>query len=173
MPTVAQQLRTAREAQQLSIEEVAELTKLRTDHVRALESGNYKVFSAPVYVRGFTRTYAKLLKLDTELVLKTLRDELSGKPVNEDGSSALHNSKGLLDLLAFQLSKINWKIALPILVFFILIAIGSLGVRFWQYQQSRDPLENLGDGRYSPPEPPPSAYGQLPSPGSITPPPSQ
>jgi hypothetical protein len=46
------------------MQQVVEITKIRTDHLRALEAGNYDVFSAPVYIRGFVRGYAKLLKLD-------------------------------------------------------------------------------------------------------------
>ncbi len=163
MPTVAQQLRTAREAQNLSIEDVANLTKLRTDHVRALESGNYKVFSAPVYVRGFTRTYAKLLKLDPQVVLDTLSAELDQGTLkkSDEGQNNLP-AKGLVDFISLYLSRINWRIALPLLILFVLIAIGSLGVRLWQYQQTRDPLADLGDGIYSSKEPHPSVYLPIP-----------
>jgi cytoskeletal protein RodZ len=158
MPKVAEQLRTAREAQQLSIEDVANLTKLRTDHVRALESGNYSVFSAPVYVRGFTRTYAKLLKLDSKKVLEELTAELDQSSSSSSKESPMPHSKGFIDFAALYLSRINWKIVLPILILFGLIAMGSLGVRLWQYQQSKDPLADLGDGLYSSDKSLPSAY---------------
>jgi transcriptional regulator with XRE-family HTH domain len=49
MPSVAEQLRQAREEQKLSVHQVAEATKIRTDHVRALESGQHDVFAAPVH----------------------------------------------------------------------------------------------------------------------------
>jgi cytoskeletal protein RodZ len=52
MPTVAEQLRAARETKKLTVQQVADKTKIRTDHVRALEDGNFSVFSAPVYIRG-------------------------------------------------------------------------------------------------------------------------
>src|SRR5712664_3601126 len=64
MSTVAEQLHLAREAKSLTVHQVAEVTKIRSDHIRALEEGNFDVFSAPVYIRGFIRTYATLLKLD-------------------------------------------------------------------------------------------------------------
>ena len=165
MPTVAQQLRAAREAQQLSIEEVADLTKLRTDHVRALESGNYSVFSAPVYVRGFTRTYAKLLKLDSNKILETLTAELEEETAHSPDEGPIPHSKGVVEFAALYLSRINWKIVLPILVLFGLIAMGSLGVQLWQHQQNKDPLENLGEGRYSPEKALPSAYSPIPEGG--------
>jgi cytoskeletal protein RodZ len=60
--SVPEQLRQARQAQNLTIQQVAEITKIRSDHIRALEEADYNVFSAPVYIRGFTRTYATLLK---------------------------------------------------------------------------------------------------------------
>ena len=64
MASVAEQLRTAREAQNLTIQQIAQITNVRADHIRAIEEGNYDVFSAPVYIRGFVRTYCKILKLD-------------------------------------------------------------------------------------------------------------
>ena len=64
MPTVAELLRQAREEQKLNIYQVAEITKIKTDHIRALEAGQYDAFSAPVYIRGFVRTYAKALRLE-------------------------------------------------------------------------------------------------------------
>src|SRR5438874_5470155 len=77
MSTVAEQLRTSREAQGLTVYQVAEITKIRTDHVRALEVGRYEAFAAPVYVRGFVRTYATLLKLDVSGMMSLLEGELS------------------------------------------------------------------------------------------------
>ena len=49
MATVAEQLRSAREAQNLDIYQVAEITKMKTDHIRALESGEYDGFAAPIF----------------------------------------------------------------------------------------------------------------------------
>jgi len=64
MSTVAEQLRQAREARHLTVQQAAEITKIRTDHLRALEEGNFEVFSAPVYIRGFVRSYSTLLKME-------------------------------------------------------------------------------------------------------------
>src|SRR6266404_4731217 len=72
MATVAEQLRQAREEQHLNVYQVAEITKIKTDHIRALEAGEWGSFSAPVYIRGFVRTYAKTLKLDVAKVTADL-----------------------------------------------------------------------------------------------------
>ena len=64
MPTVAEHFRAAREARNLTVQQVADATKIRTDHIRALEEGNFSVFSAPIYIRGSVKNYAAMLKLD-------------------------------------------------------------------------------------------------------------
>src|SRR5258706_14814822 len=43
MSAVSDQLRQARESQKISVQQVAEVTKIRTDHLRALEEGNFDV----------------------------------------------------------------------------------------------------------------------------------
>ena len=78
MSTAAEQLRSAREAKNLTVEQVADTTKIRTDHIHALEEGNFGVFSAPIYIRGSVKNYAAALKLDTAAVLAALEAELKG-----------------------------------------------------------------------------------------------
>src|ERR1017187_244046 len=76
MPTVAEQLRAAREAKKLTVQKVADATKIRTDHIRALDEGNFSVFSAPIYIRGSVKNYATLLKLDVPQIMAELAAEL-------------------------------------------------------------------------------------------------
>jgi cytoskeleton protein RodZ len=58
------QLTAARAAAGLTVAEVARQLKLSASQVEALESGNYDRLPGPVFVRGFLRNYARLLKLD-------------------------------------------------------------------------------------------------------------
>ena len=50
MPTVAEQLRQGREQRKLDVYQVAEITKIKTDHIRALEENNFNCFTAPAIV---------------------------------------------------------------------------------------------------------------------------
>src|SRR5271167_3554132 len=111
MPTVAEQLRAGREARKLTIPQVAEATKIRTDHIRALEEGNFNVFSAPVYIRGFVRTYANLLKLDVARVMASLDAELRQTEKFREPPPLMEERKGALDFVTLQLSKLNWRAA--------------------------------------------------------------
>ena len=48
MTSVAEQLRHAREEQKLTVHQIAGLSNIKTEHIRALEEGNYAAFAAPV-----------------------------------------------------------------------------------------------------------------------------
>src|SRR5262245_2872697 len=62
-------LGAAREAQNLTVAEVARHLKLSVHQVEALEAGEYHRLPGPVFVRGFIRNYARLLKIDPEQLL--------------------------------------------------------------------------------------------------------
>lgn len=59
-------LSEARQAQGLTTAEVARRLKLSVWQVEALESGQYQQLPGPIFVRGFIRNYARLLRLDPE-----------------------------------------------------------------------------------------------------------
>src|SRR5579862_706688 len=115
MSTVAEQLRQAREDQKLTIQELAEITKIRTDHIRALEEGNFNVFSAPVYIRGFVRSYATLLKLDVAQIMAALDEELGQTEKFREPPPLTDTKRGMLDFATLQLSKLNWRIAVVLI----------------------------------------------------------
>ena len=151
MPTVAQQLHQAREAQNLSIHQVADATKIKTEHIRALEEGEYDVFSAPIYIRGFVRSYARLLKLDVQAILCDLDVELAGTEKFREPPSLTGRRKGPLDFVMFHISRLNWRVVLPLLILALLVAGSVWGFRLWRARQEADPLSNLGPGLYQPP----------------------
>jgi len=151
MPTVAEQLRAAREARKLSVNEVAEVTKIRTDHIRALEEGNFDVFVAPVYIRGFARTYATLLKLDVPQVIKSLDAELGKTEKFAEPPPLSDANKGALDFLMLQLSKVNLRRGAILLGVVLAVAVVLIVVWSWRRQHATDPLKNLPPAKYQQP----------------------
>ena len=153
MPTVAEQLRTAREAQGLTVYQVADVTKIRTDHVRALEKGDYGVFAAPVYIRGFVRSCAMVLKLDAGSVLSQLDAELEQNEKFRETPLLAGGPRGFLDVVMLQLAMVNWRVALPSLGIAFALLVAVFGYRAWRGHQARDPLADLGPGIYQPQNP--------------------
>jgi cytoskeleton protein RodZ len=63
---LGQRFRAAREARGLALSDVAEKIRIRTVYLAAIEEDNWSAIGAPVYTRGFLRTYARFLGLDPE-----------------------------------------------------------------------------------------------------------
>jgi cytoskeletal protein RodZ len=148
MPTVGQQLRAAREAQKLTIQQVAEQTHIRGDHISAIDQGNYKVFAAPVYIRGFVRTYAMAVHLDPKPLLELLNQELAASGPMEPSFAPPAPDKA--DSVMFHLSRIHWKKALAAAGALVLVGSALWGYRTWQSRRQRDPLAGLSAGLYQP-----------------------
>jgi cytoskeletal protein RodZ len=135
----------------LDIPQVAEATKLKSDHIRALEEGDFEAFTAPVYLRGSLRTYAKLLKLDPARLVEELDAEVGSSGRVEEPSLAEPRKKTGLDSFMLLLSRVNWLIAAA-LVLVVLLGFGlSSGYRAWRNHKTADPLKKLGPGMYQPP----------------------
>lgn len=150
MATVAEQLRTAREAQNLTVHQIVDITKIRTDHLRALEEGNFDVFMAPVYIKGFVRTYSTLLKLNVPQVMADLDGELRKTEKFAEPPRLSDEPRGVLDFLTLQLSKVNWRVASVVMGVIVALALIILGYSAWQRQKTSDPLKGLPPGVYKP-----------------------
>ena len=62
--SVGLELRRAREARSLSLEEVAQATHMRVHYLRALEEGDLEAIPSRAQAKGFLRAYAEYLNLD-------------------------------------------------------------------------------------------------------------
>ena len=148
--TVGEQLRQARESQKLTLQQVAEITKLRSDHLRALEEGHFEVFSAPIYVRGSVRSYAQVLKLDARQLLAALDAELGQSEKFREPLPLTEERRGVLDFVMLLVSKVDWRKGLAALgVVAGLVLVVSVFL-IWRHYATRDPLAGLKPGVYQP-----------------------
>jgi transcriptional regulator with XRE-family HTH domain len=69
METIGAQLRQAREAMGVSTSEAASVTRIKVQHIEAMESNDFAVMAAPIYVKGFLRIYGEYLGLDPEMLV--------------------------------------------------------------------------------------------------------
>ena len=149
MSLVAAQLRAAREAKNLTVEQVADLTKVRTDHIRALEEGRFNVFSATIYIRGSIKAYAKTLKLDEVKLLAQLDTELKGTQRFSEPPPLVETKKPFFDHFVNILSKLNWKVGFAGVVILLFALIAGLIVFAVKHHPAGDPLKNLPPAIYS------------------------
>lgn len=70
--SLGRMLREARERLGLSVADVVDQIKFAPRQIEALEADNYGSLPEPAFLRGFVRSYAKILHLDTQTLLAAL-----------------------------------------------------------------------------------------------------
>lgn len=73
VPSPGAVLSAARRAQNLEVSDVARQLKLSATQVTALEADAHEQLPGPVFVRGFIRNYARLVKVDPDVLLPPVR----------------------------------------------------------------------------------------------------
>jgi cytoskeleton protein RodZ len=108
---VGEQLRAAREAQGLTLAQVAAETRIPQRHLETIEAGDFAALPARTYAVGFAKTYARMVGLDDGVVGEMVRAELdtqeprpSHRPATfEPGDPARVPSRGLMWLASAAL----------------------------------------------------------------------
>ncbi len=150
MPSTGDRLRTEREHRKITIPQAAEATNIKADHIRAIEADDWDVFSAPVYVRGFVKTYARYLRLDDKEVVQQLDEEIAGRGERKPSGHVAGLRRGPLDFLMLQLALIRWQILFPVLLGAALIAAAWWGWNAWQHQPADTTAPTVSPRLYRP-----------------------
>jgi cytoskeleton protein RodZ len=85
---IGQELRQARQAKALSIEQASRATRIRAHYLQAIEQGDLDTLPSMAQARGFLRLYARYLGIDVGDVLKSLdnRPVEAATPLTEEGT---------------------------------------------------------------------------------------
>ena len=127
MGSFGERLRREREMRGITIEEIAEATKIGSRNLRALEEEKFDLLPGGIFNKGFVRAYSKFLGLDEE---QAVADYLSAETsfragsseeveVPVERSSGSGSGKGLVAVVA------------------LLVVIGGGGFGGWKYYQKR------------------------------------
>lgn len=119
--TTGNLLRGAREARGWSVQHVAKQLRLDSKHVEAMENDAMTPLLAPVFVRGYLRSYARLLDLSPEAVEKSFESQKTNVPQVLRGRSVLTS-----------VDSHHGDRALSWIIYLIVLASLLLGVVWWQ-----------------------------------------
>lgn len=75
---IGQKLKTAREAQNLTLRNIYEKTKIPVAHLQGIDTGNDEDLPEPVYVAGYIRRYADMVGLDGPRLSEEYRVAIDG-----------------------------------------------------------------------------------------------
>lgn len=76
MKQTGQILKSARETQRVSINEVSMATKISPRMLQAIEAGDVEALPAKTFLRGFVQSYASFLKLNVDELMETFHQEM-------------------------------------------------------------------------------------------------
>lgn len=99
--SVGNQLRQAREAARLSLDEVAHALKFSPRQIELLEADQYQALPGSTIVRGFVRNYARLLRLEPDGLLQQLEVVMPSIPIEvrpPDNMGIASQPRGLREL---------------------------------------------------------------------------
>ncbi len=116
----------------LSLEDAATKLRIQTKYLKALEQGKYKELPADVYIRGFIKSYAEYLGLDSEAMLKLYKTERNiieniDKKNNEAGADEVKEFRKFRIVVTPKLAKIALTILIIAgLIFYLWYQISGL-----------------------------------------------
>lgn len=83
MKNLGAKLKAARESMQLTLRDVADVTRLRISVLEDMENGVFDSKLKDIYKRGFLRLYAAFLKLDVDAVMREYNTAMAMKQSEE------------------------------------------------------------------------------------------
>lgn len=121
MTDIGAQLRAAREARGLTLQDIEQATRIRVKYLRALEEGNFEVLPETVYVRGFLKAYAREVGLDPDPLLAQIGPPPESVPEPSTAGQ----------LLAEPLQPTPLPIGSIVSILVALLLIGALSFAVW------------------------------------------
>jgi cytoskeletal protein RodZ len=181
LASIGQKLKSAREAQGLTLVQVYERTKIPLNHLQAVEEGDTEDLPEPVYILGFIKRYADCVGLDGQVLSDDFRTHLdqasgNGRKKNSDATPYYASNE--------YIAKSKVKIPTPtykMWLFNSIIIVGVVGAITW-FVNGQNQLINQTDPnvaslrsatqRLAPVAPPPSNLTQPAQPGATAPAPA-
>lgn len=113
MKTFSEELREAREAKGLTLEELSEKTKIRLNILKAIETGDFELLPQ-TYIKGFIRSYAQIVGLDPALVVRDYEHHLKT-------TAAVFSEPKSIEVKGSR--KIPWTIIGSVLGLFVVLVV--------------------------------------------------
>lgn len=127
--------KTARDEKNLSIEDVARKLHLNKKIILALESEDHTQLPAAAFVCGYIRNYARLLKIQPELLVESYKNDRSDDSLEPE----IKITKGIKTPANSMPYDALSAVVMPMIVVFVLLALATGGWEIWLYVSSNYP----------------------------------
>lgn len=126
---IAEELTSAREYHDMSLDQVSSVSKINTTYLQNLEEANWS-FLPPVYVKLFIKAFAEVVGIQTEQFFTRLDEAFSSSTVRMQliDSSEKFNLEGNLQPHARASSFVLWAERNRSILFFSIITVVIIGI---------------------------------------------
>ena len=140
MGSFGSQLRETREARGLSLEAVADATRIAPRHLSALEQSDVEALPAGPFAKGYIEAYSRLLGIDPDPVLEAYRTEgqRRGLGTAEAQNRVIEEYSQIIEQRAGPDRGPGWFAAGRLLAL-VLVGVGLLGAGGWLLSRARTP----------------------------------
>ena len=123
-------LRTAREELGITVEDVASAMNVPVATVDRIEENAFDALPAPPFTRGYIRTYARLLRLDGDVLVRQY-----GEAIRDEGESKLVVEVEKPSLAELPQRHPGWVFGGAVLA----VAVAGAAVLWWAWPQEPEP----------------------------------
>lgn len=126
MQSLGERLQEARQRLGVTTREAADVTKIRSDFLQAMEANQFESIPlGDVYKRGFTKIYAKYLRLDDEKAVADFNTHHSARAVRRplDAAADLDDGSAVAAGPGFSLEKET--------VLWLVVGVAVVALAFW------------------------------------------
>lgn len=127
-----ERLQAARIQQGLSLDDVASRMHLSTSILEAIEENNFEEITAPIFVKGYLRAYARIVLLDEDDMIQQYIEYYS----EED--PPISSTSNTIPELSVADARIKWTTYLVVVVLAVLLAAW-----WWNKEQNDEPTISL------------------------------
>ncbi|CUU03976.1 protein of unknown function (DUF4115) [Candidatus Thermokryptus mobilis] len=121
---VGERLRDARMERNLTLRDISNKTRISEKFLENIESGVFD-FAPEPYVRAFIRSYARVVGLNPDEVIKQYDAEVSALKVKKEEKPAVKKIE--FDIGTFVSENVIWIIGAVVVLFIVIIAFVGLG----------------------------------------------
>ncbi|MEO8581347.1 MAG: helix-turn-helix domain-containing protein [Patescibacteria group bacterium] len=130
MKKVGQVLAEYRLKQNISLEKIAQITRIRVEFLKAIEDNRFEELPAEPFVRGFLHSYANYLGLDPETILALLRRDF------KTGEKGKIVPRQFLKQIKRQQTWVGPRLTVAIsTTFVVILVLGYAALQWWKFRQ--------------------------------------
>ncbi len=146
LANIGQRLKSAREAQGLTLVQVYERTKIPLNHLQSVEEGDTEDLPEPVFIFGFIKRYAECIGLDGQVLADEYRRHIDGGSGN--GKKNANASAAPYYATSEYASKSKPRVSTPtykLWLFNSIIIVGVVGTITWFINAQQSNMANQAD----------------------------